>query len=381
MRVPCAGDLGGREEASGGEGAIAERVPGELSGRGELRGIFVRAALAAGVCLPGLRRRTRGGAEEPGAHPRMPRLRSPDVDHGRDGDAPVQVAADGMVLGRASHGNALEWHVGSPVRSPARHHVQNRSVAGAEAPTIDDRSRARAAGGRGRGRPSRNPLPRRQQLFRSREIRKDPYRWRCRGDRPRHKPGQAKAQTSEIPEYSVWAHPSRRYRGPLRRLDRGLCAGQREDRNDAAHRRAQIVSRAHRLPARPSGGRQDGWPYRAALGSSGLGPDERWGLGPYHGLRRKHIDTYLNEFVFRYNRRFYRHVSFETMLGLASHHHPTSYWDIVGRDNPRKGAPTVRRAPRRRRTATGMRADGSRPPEKTQTQPLALDIDQPGTTG
>jgi hypothetical protein len=28
-----------------------------------------------------------------------------------------------------------------------------------------------------------------------------------------------------------------------------------------------------------------------------------------HGLRRKHIDTYLNEFVFRYNRRFYRHAS------------------------------------------------------------------------
>jgi hypothetical protein len=34
------------------------------------------------------------------------------------------------------------------------------------------------------------------------------------------------------------------------------------------------------------------------------------------------------EFVFRYNRCFYRHVSFETMLGLASHHDPTSYWDI-----------------------------------------------------
>jgi transposase-like protein len=49
---------------------------------------------------------------------------------------------------------------------------------------------------------------------------------------------------------------------------------------------------------------------------------KRWGLGTYHGLRRKHIDMYLNEFVFRYNRRFYRHVSFETILGLASHHRP-----------------------------------------------------------
>jgi hypothetical protein len=114
---------------------------------------------------------------------------------------------------------------------------------------------------------------------------------------------------------------------------------------------------------------------------------KRWGLGTYHGLRRKHIDTYLNEFVFRYNRRFYRHVSFETMRGLAAHHHPTSYWDIVGRDNPREGVPTVRREPRRRRTATGMQADRSRPPEKVEPSPVfgfdpsALDIDQPGTTG
>ena len=65
---------------------------------------------------------------------------------------------------------------------------------------------------------------------------------------------------------------------------------------------------------------------------------KRWALGTYHGLRRKHIDTYLNEFVFRYNRRFYRHVSFEALLGLATHQEPTGYWDIIKRDNPRKRA-------------------------------------------
>ena len=86
---------------------------------------------------------------------------------------------------------------------------------------------------------------------------------------------------------------------------------------------------------------------------------KRWGLGTYHGLRRKHVDTYLNEFVFRYNRRFYRHVSFETVLGLASRRQPTSYWEIIGRDNPRKGVATVWRQPRRRKTATGIRQDTS----------------------
>ena len=65
---------------------------------------------------------------------------------------------------------------------------------------------------------------------------------------------------------------------------------------------------------------------------------KRWSLGTYHGLRRKHVDTYLNEFVFRYNRRFHRHASFETMLGLAVHNQPESYWDIIKRDNPRKNA-------------------------------------------
>lgn len=84
---------------------------------------------------------------------------------------------------------------------------------------------------------------------------------------------------------------------------------------------------------------------------------KRWGLGTYHGLRRRHIDTYLNEFVFRYNRRFYRHVSLETVLGLAAERTPISRWDIVGRVNPRKGRKPKRLNPRRRRTATGMRQD------------------------
>jgi transposase-like protein len=63
---------------------------------------------------------------------------------------------------------------------------------------------------------------------------------------------------------------------------------------------------------------------------------KRWSLGTYHGLRRKHVDTYLNEFVFRYNRRFYRHVSFETLLELITRQQPAGYWDIIKRDNPRK---------------------------------------------
>jgi predicted RNA-binding Zn-ribbon protein involved in translation (DUF1610 family) len=103
---------------------------------------------------------------------------------------------------------------------------------------------------------------------------------------------------------------------------------------------------------------------------------KRWSLGTYHGLRRQHIDSYLNEFVFRYNRRFYRHVSFETVLGLATRHGPVAYWDIIERKNPRKASPTIRRQPRHRKTASGFRQDGAR--TSNSTDPSSGD--EPGTT-
>jgi len=86
---------------------------------------------------------------------------------------------------------------------------------------------------------------------------------------------------------------------------------------------------------------------------------KRWGLGTYHGLRRQHIDTYLNEFVFRFNRRYHRKASFETLLGLASNGQPKTYWDITDKENPRKGERPRRIMPRRRKTASGMRQDSS----------------------
>jgi len=63
---------------------------------------------------------------------------------------------------------------------------------------------------------------------------------------------------------------------------------------------------------------------------------KRWALGTYHGLRRKHVTVYLDEFVFRYNRRFHRHVSFEKILGLSAHAPPTTYRDIIERDRSLK---------------------------------------------
>jgi hypothetical protein len=50
-----------------------------------------------------------------------------------------------------------------------------------------------------------------------------------------------------------------------------------------------------------------------------------WALGVYHGLRRQHLQSYLDEFVFRFNRRRTRHAAFRSLLGIAAARQPRPY--------------------------------------------------------
>ena len=54
-----------------------------------------------------------------------------------------------------------------------------------------------------------------------------------------------------------------------------------------------------------------------------------WALGVYHGLRAKHLQAYLDEFVFRFNRRRTRHAAFRSLLGLASNAKPVTYKMLI----------------------------------------------------
>ena len=54
-----------------------------------------------------------------------------------------------------------------------------------------------------------------------------------------------------------------------------------------------------------------------------------WALGVYHGLRRKHVQSYLDEFVFRFNRRRTRHAAFRSLLGIAAGHPPLTYKILI----------------------------------------------------
>ena len=42
-----------------------------------------------------------------------------------------------------------------------------------------------------------------------------------------------------------------------------------------------------------------------------------WLNGIHHGVSAKHLQAYLNEFTFRFNRRFYPFNAFRSLLGIA----------------------------------------------------------------
>ena len=97
--------------------------------------------------------------------------------------------------------------------------------------------------------------------------------------------------------------------------------------------------------------RTDGWVGYRSLGSMGythdalvLGGDpgkvekhlpmihlvfanlKTWIDGTHHGrIQAKHLQAYLNEYVFRFNRRFYPMTAFNSVLGIAAHSVPPTY--------------------------------------------------------
>ena len=46
--------------------------------------------------------------------------------------------------------------------------------------------------------------------------------------------------------------------------------------------------------------------------------------GTHHGVNSKHLPHYINEFVFRFNRRRML-AAFQSLLGLTAQHAPTTY--------------------------------------------------------
>lgn len=93
----------------------------------------------------------------------------------------------------------------------------------------------------------------------------------------------------------------------------------------------------------------DGWPSYAPLASLGyrhrprpqrapkragkllprvhrvFGNLQTWLRGTHHGVGHKHLQAYLDEFTFRFNRRRTPMAAFQTLLGLGTQQPPTTY--------------------------------------------------------
>jgi transposase-like protein len=61
-----------------------------------------------------------------------------------------------------------------------------------------------------------------------------------------------------------------------------------------------------------------------------IGNLQQWLTGTYHGASRDQLQVYLDEFVFRHNRRRQPMAAFQTLLGLSTGRKPTTYKQIRG---------------------------------------------------
>ena len=50
--------------------------------------------------------------------------------------------------------------------------------------------------------------------------------------------------------------------------------------------------------------------------------------GTHHGVSPQHLQSYLDEYVFRFNRRFYPMTAFNSVLGLAAHTVAPTYEEL-----------------------------------------------------
>lgn len=72
------------------------------------------------------------------------------------------------------------------------------------------------------------------------------------------------------------------------------------------------------------------------LADRAIGNLQQWLIGTYHGVSRAQLQVYLDEFVFRHNRRKQPMAAFQTLLGLGAGQMPAPYRRIRGgRDLPK----------------------------------------------
>jgi transposase-like protein len=88
----------------------------------------------------------------------------------------------------------------------------------------------------------------------------------------------------------------------------------------------QHVPRSQPLPTELRKGAKSVVP----LADRAIGNLQQWLIGTHHGVGRGQLQVYLDEFVFRHNRRRQPMAAFQTLLGLGTSHAPAAYKEIRG---------------------------------------------------
>ena len=99
---------------------------------------------------------------------------------------------------------------------------------------------------------------------------------------------------------------------------------------------SRSATKGYRHVAKPSTGKhgsdEDGaklpWVHKAIANL------KAWLLGTHHGVSSKHLQAYLNEFAFRYNRRRNPQGAFLSVLRIGSHRGGPEYEGIYSADEP-----------------------------------------------
>ena len=73
-----------------------------------------------------------------------------------------------------------------------------------------------------------------------------------------------------------------------------------------------------------------GTPSVVPLADRAIGNFQQWLIGTYHGVSKAQLPVYLDEFVFRHNRRRQPTAAFQTLLGMGTGRPPTPYERIRG---------------------------------------------------
>src|SRR4030095_11990863 len=75
---------------------------------------------------------------------------------------------------------------------------------------------------------------------------------------------------------------------------------------------------------------RDGAKSAVPLADRAMATLQQWLIGTYHGVSRAQLQVYLDEFVFRPNRRKQPAAAFQTLLGLGTGRKSTEYRRIRG---------------------------------------------------